>query len=113
MRDLAQRLGFSPVESTKFVTAASELGRNVLVHGEGGTMSMAQLERDGCRGIRLVFADQGRGIADIEQAMVDGFSTTRSMGVGLGGARRLVNEFELVSRPGAGTTVTVTLWKRR
>jgi serine/threonine-protein kinase RsbT len=113
VRALAQRLGFPLVDTTKFVTAASELGRNVLVHGGGGTMSIAQVERDGRCGVRLVFADQGKGIADIAQALTDGFSTTRSMGVGLGGARRLVNEFELTSAPGAGTTVTVTRWKRR
>ncbi len=107
------RLAFPMVDRTKFVTAASELGRNVLVHGHGGTMKIEELNRDGRSGLQLVFADQGPGIADVAQAMTDGFSTARSMGLGLGGARRLVNEFNLSSQPGQGTTVTVIQWKRR
>jgi serine/threonine-protein kinase RsbT len=109
----ATRLAFPVVDRTKFVTAASELGRNVLVHGRGGTMTIEELLRDGRIGLRLRFDDQGPGIADVERAMTDGFSTARSMGMGLGGARRLVNEFVLASTPGQGTTVTVIQWKRR
>jgi serine/threonine-protein kinase RsbT len=111
--DWAADLAFTMVERTKLVTAASELGRNVLVHANGGTMHIEELARDGRSGLQLVFADDGPGIADIEQALTDGFSTARSMGVGLGGARRLVNEFTIQSRPGKGTTVTVIQWKRR
>ncbi|WP_367181165.1 anti-sigma regulatory factor [uncultured Ramlibacter sp.] len=107
------RLDFGAVERTKFVTAASELGRNALVHGRGGTMAIAEVLRDGRAGLQLVFRDQGPGIADIDRAMVDGFSTAKSMGLGLGGARRLVHDFALESLPGQGTTVTVTQWKRR
>jgi serine/threonine-protein kinase RsbT len=109
----ATRLAFPVVDRTKFVTAASELGRNVLVHGHGGTMTIDELLRDGRTGLQLKFEDQGPGIADVERAMADGFSTARSMGMGLPGARRLVNEFVLTSQPGQGTTVTVIQWKRR
>ena len=113
MRDWCSRTGFSVVDSTKLVTAASELGRNVLVHGHGGSMTIMELCEDGCMGLRLVFADTGEGIPDVQLAMTDGYSSTRSMGMGLGGAKRLVNEFELATTPGAGTTVTVARWKRR
>jgi serine/threonine-protein kinase RsbT len=101
------------VERTKLVTAASELGRNLLVHGAGGTMTLQERERDGRAGIELCFADQGPGIPDIQQAMRDGFTTGGSLGLGLGGARRLVNEFSIESEPGRGTKVTVIQWKRR
>lgn len=109
----ATELAFPVVDRTKFVTAASELGRNMLVHGRGGIMRIEELVSNARSGLQLVFADQGPGIADIEQALVDGFSTARSMGVGLGGARRLANEFTIHSQPGQGTTVTVIQWKRR
>lgn len=109
----ATELAFPVVDRTKFVTAASELGRNVLVHGLGGSMRIDEVAKDGRSGLQLVFIDEGPGIADIDQALTDGFSTARSMGLGLGGARRLVNEFAIQSRPGAGTTVTVVQWKRR
>lgn len=109
----ATRLDFSLVDRTKFVTAASELARNTWVHGHGGTMTITQLEHDGRTGLRLVFEDHGVGITDIELAMTDGFSTAASMGKGLGGARRLVNEFTITSVPGEGTEVTVIQWKRR
>lgn len=113
VQDWATRITFSVIDRTKFVTAASEIGRNTLVHGKGGTMQMDELLVDGLRGLRLVFSDQGPGIADIPQAMTDGFTTARSMGLGLGGARRLVNEFDIASQPGHGTTITLTQWKRR
>ncbi len=113
MLEWSTRLAFTVVDRTKFVTAASELGRNVLVHGKGGTMAIEELQENGRAGLRLVFQDQGPGIPDIAQALTDGFSTARSMGLGLGGAKRLVNEFTLSSVPGQGTTVTVIQWKRR
>ena len=113
MLEWSTRLAFPVVDRTKFVTAASEIGRNVLVHGKGGTMTIEELRNNGRDGLQLVFHDQGPGIVDIAQAMTDGFSTARSMGLGLGGARRLVNEFTLASQPGEGTTVTVIQWKRR
>ena len=111
--DWVTRMEFGAVERTKFVTAASELGRNALTHGRGGTMVMNEVLRDGRVGLQLVFADQGPGIADVVKALTDGFSTGNSLGLGLGGARRLVNEFELESRVGQGTKITVTQWKRR
>jgi serine/threonine-protein kinase RsbT len=109
----AVRLDFGVVVRTKFVTAASELGRNALVHGHGGTMIINEVLQDGREALQLVFEDEGPGIANVEQAMSDGFSTASSLGLGLGGARRLVNEFSLESHPGRGTKVTVTQWKRR
>lgn len=109
----AMRMEFSVVVRTKFVTAASELGRNALVHGRGGTMVINELLQDGREALQLVFEDKGPGIANVERAMADGFSTANSLGLGLGGARRLVNEFFLESAPGRGTKVTVTQWKRR
>ena len=109
----ATRLAYSTLERTKFVTAASELGRNTLVHGKGGSMTIAELEKDSRTGLELLFEDSGPGIADLEQALTDGFSTARSLGLGLGGARRLVNEFTIASEPAQGTRVTVRQWKRR
>lgn len=109
----ATRMDFPVVVRTKFVTAASELGRNALVHGRGGTMVINELLDGGRNALQLVFEDQGPGIADIQQAMKDGFTTANSLGLGLGGARRLVNDFLLESSPGHGTKVTVTQWKRR
>ncbi len=113
VHDWATRMQFSTVERTKFVTAASELGRNALVHGGGGVMVIAELQRDGRTGLRLEFQDQGPGIPDIERAMTDGFTTAKSMGLGLGGARRLANEFIIESQAGQGTKVTIIQWKRR
>ena len=106
-------MAFGTLERTKFVTAASELARNTLIHGKGGTVTIIEVECNGRAGIKLVFADQGPGIADIERAMVDGYSTAKSMGLGLGGARRLVNEFDITSTVNVGTTVSITQWKRR
>jgi serine/threonine-protein kinase RsbT len=106
-------LAFGTLERTKFVTAASELARNTLVHGKGGTVTIIEVERDGRIGIKLVFADEGPGIPDINRALEDGYSTAKSMGLGLGGARRLVNEFDITSAVNVGTTVSITQWKRR
>jgi serine/threonine-protein kinase RsbT len=104
-------LGFSLVDQTKMVTAASELARNTLQYGRGGDVEMQILENGIRRGLRLSFIDQGPGIADIALALTDGYTTGNGLGLGLSGARRLVNEFELESKPGAGTRVTVTRWK--
>ena len=109
----ATRMDFSALERTKLVTAASELGRNTLVHGQGGSMTITELKEQARVGLQLNFEDFGPGIQDLEQALTDGFSTAKSLGHGLGGARRLVNEFEIQSQPGEGTRVTVRLWKRR
>lgn len=113
MSEWAARLGFTSLDRTKFVTAASELGRNALVHGGGGAMTIAEVRKGDQPGLRLDFEDQGKGISDIAQAMTDGYSTARSLGLGLGGARRLVSEFNIISDPEKGTRVTVIQWKRR
>jgi serine/threonine-protein kinase RsbT len=111
-RAWALDLGFSLVEQTKIVTAASELARNTVVHGAGGTLRL-ELARDaaGRRGLRMTFSDTGPGIPDIESALRDGYTTGSGLGLGLGGARRLMSELQVVSRPGAGTTVTAVRWK--
>ena len=112
VREAAVAAGFSLVEQTKLVTAASELARNTLVHGGGGRMEITMPEAPGGRGIRLRFSDQGPGIADVETALSDGYTTGHGLGLGLGGARRLVQEFAIDTGPGRGTTVTVTAWPR-
>jgi len=104
-------LKFSLVDQTKIVTAASELGRNTLEHGGGGSMELAVVVNGVRRGIRLRFSDQGPGIPDIAMALRDGFTTGSGMGLGLGGSKRLMNEFEIEANPGGGTTVTVIRWK--
>jgi serine/threonine-protein kinase RsbT len=104
-------LGFSLVEQTKMVTAASELARNTLEHGGGGMVQMQVLNNESRRGLKLTFSDEGPGIKDVDQAMKDGFSTGSGMGLGLGGAKRLVNEFSLDSAPGRGTKVIITRWR--
>lgn len=110
VREVALRLGFSLVDQTKIVTAASELARNTLVHGHGGNMELVTL--NGPRiGLQLTFEDKGPGIPDIQLALRDGFTTGSGLGLGLGGAKRLVNEFQISSRVGEGTKVTVTRWK--
>jgi serine/threonine-protein kinase RsbT len=109
-RAWATELGFSLVEQTKIVTAASELARNAIVYGGGGTVRLQALDEDRRRGLRLTFEDQGPGIANVEQALQDGYTTGTGLGLGLGGARRLCNEFHLVSAPGQGTRVTIARW---
>jgi serine/threonine-protein kinase RsbT len=99
------------VDQTKIVTAASELARNTVIYGGGGVMMLEMLENNGRKGLRLTFEDQGPGIPDIERALTDGFTTGSGLGLGLGGARRLVNEFEIESRPGNGTRIAVVRWK--
>jgi serine/threonine-protein kinase RsbT len=110
VREVAAQLGFGLVDQTKVVTAASELARNTLIHGKGGAMELATL--NGPRvGVRLTFEDKGPGIPDIQLALRDGFTTGSGLGLGLGGAKRLVNEFEVISRASEGTKVTVIRWK--
>jgi serine/threonine-protein kinase RsbT len=111
VRDWAISLGFSLIDQTKVVTAASELARNALDYGGGGEFRIDALQNDRRRGLRLTFSDQGPGIADPEQAMKDGFTTGGGLGLGLGGAKRLANEFTIDSRLGEGTTVTIVRWK--
>lgn len=111
VRAWAVELGFSLVDQTKLVTAASELARNTIDHGGGGMMQIEQLNNGFRLGLRLVFEDQGPGIADLELAMRDGYSTRGGLGMGLSGSRRLVNEFEVASTPGAGTRITIIKWK--
>jgi len=111
VRRLTQDLAFSLVDQTKMVTAASELARNALIYGRGGTMYWELVQRDSFRGLKLLFADEGPGIPDIDLAMKDGWTSGNGLGMGLSGARRLVNDFELDSRVGAGTRVSITRWK--
>lgn len=103
--------GFSLVDQTKLVTAASELARNTVKYGGGGEAHLINLQNGGRKGVSLVFIDHGPGIADIEQAMTDGYTSGGGMGLGLGGAKRLSDEFEISSEPGKGTTVRITKWK--
>jgi serine/threonine-protein kinase RsbT len=104
-------LGFSLVDQTKMITAASELARNTVEYGGGGSVRLTA-QKDGARtGLRLVFEDHGPGIPDIEMALKGGYSTGHGLGLGLSGSKRLVNEFELWSVPGQGTRVTVTRWR--
>jgi len=111
VRQWAAQLNFSLVEQTKLVTATSELARNALEHGGGGSM-LAELVEDGARkGIRLIFDDKGPGIPNIELALKDGYTTGGGMGLGLSGSRRLVSDFQITSEPGRGTTVTIIRWK--
>jgi len=110
-REQSQRAGFSLLETTKLVTAASELARNTLEHGGGGYAEIEVCTNGLRRGVRMRFVDEGPGIPDIEQALRDGFTTGKGLGLGLGGSRRLVNEFEIQSAPGAGTRITVVRWK--
>ena len=111
VRRLTQELGFSLVDQTKMVTAASELARNALIYGRGGAMHWQILQRESQKGLKLLFADEGPGIPNIDLAMTDGWTSGSGLGMGLSGARRLVNDFELDSRVGAGTRVTITRWK--
>lgn len=111
VRQLAIELGFSLVDQTKIVTAASELARNTLDYGGGGFAQLEALQEGGRRGLRLACVDQGPGILDVELALRDGFTTGGGLGMGLGGAKRLTNEFEIESTVGVGTRVTVIRWK--
>ena len=111
VRDWAVQLGFSLVDQTKLVTAASELARNTLVYGLGGTLLMESVQNESRRGLRLTFEDHGPGIADVDQALKDGFTTGTGLGLGLSGARRLSHDFQLTSKVGEGTRVVIGRWK--
>jgi serine/threonine-protein kinase RsbT len=111
VRTWSVQQGFTLVDQTKMVTAASEIARNTVLYGRGGTVRIEALVDGVRKGLRLVFEDQGPGIPDVDLAMRDGYTTGTGLGMGLGGARRLVNEFRIESRPGQGTTVTLTRWK--
>lgn len=111
VRQWSAELKFGLVDQTKIVTAASELARNTFQHGGGGTVRLEALSEGARTGLRLIFEDQGPGIPDIAQAMKDGYTTGGGLGMGLPGTKRLVNEFEIASRVGEGTRVTIIRWK--
>jgi serine/threonine-protein kinase RsbT len=111
VRQWAIELRFTLVDQTKLVTAASELARNTLDHGRGGQMTIESLTNGTRSGLRLTFEDKGPGIANIEQALKDGFTSANGMGLGLGGSKRLVNEFSIQSEVGKGTKVEVARWR--
>lgn len=111
VRAWAAELGFSLVDQTKLVTAASEIARNTITYGGGGEADLQLVEEGARRGVRLVFRDQGPGMADVELALRDGYTTGSGLGLGLSGAKRLSNEFEVKSAPGEGTTVSFTRWR--
>ncbi|HEX4377503.1 MAG TPA: anti-sigma regulatory factor [Steroidobacteraceae bacterium] len=111
VRRMSQQQGFSLVDQTKMVTAASELARNALIYGGGGVMRWELLSTAERRGLRLVFADEGPGIPNLEIAMTDGWTSGHGMGMGLSGAKRLVNDFEIETRVGGGTRVSIARWK--
>ena len=110
-RQWAVELGFSLVDQTKIVTAASELARNTVIYGGGGVLRLEALNDGPRRGLRLTFEDEGPGIGDVEQALRDGFTTGTGLGLGLGGARRLMNEFAISSQLGQGTRITAVRWR--
>ena len=111
VRDWAVAIGFTLVDQTKLVTAASELARNTLVYGMGGTLLLETLQNDRKRGLRLTFEDHGPGIPDLQLALKDGYTTGNGLGLGLSGARRLSQDFEITSRVGEGTRVVIARWK--
>ena len=111
VRALALQAGFSLVDQTKIITAASEIARNTLDYGGGGELLLELLRDGGRRGLRLTFTDQGPGIADVDKALTDGYTTGNGLGLGLSGAKRLSNEFSIDTKPGAGTKITLARWK--
>ena len=111
VRQRAVQMGFNLVDQTKIVTAASELARNTLHYGGGGTLRIEEVQQGIRRGLRLVFEDNGPGIPDIDLAMKDGYTTGNGLGLGLSGAKRLSNQFSIESRPGEGTRVTIVRWR--
>ena len=111
VRDWSVTIGFSLVDQTKLVTAASELARNTLIYGHGGTVLLEAVTNDLRRGLRLTFEDHGPGIPDIQQALTEGFTTGTGLGLGLSGAKRLSHDFDIHSTPGEGTRVTIARWK--
>ncbi|QGV82368.1 ATP-binding protein [Streptomyces ficellus] len=113
VRALTLRMGFSLVDQTRIVTAASELARNAYIHGHGGTFTLETVQRSGRTGLQLSVSDQGPGIPDLETAFIDGYTTGSGLGHGLGGARRLMDEFDVQTVPGEGTTVVAVRWTSR
>lgn len=111
VRKWAVALGFSLVDQTKIITAASEIARNTIDYGGGGELRLEHVRERAHRGLRLVFTDQGPGIPDIARAMSDGYTSGGGLGLGLGGAKRLCNEFDIRSVPGEGTTISMVRWK--
>lgn len=111
VRQWAVDIGFGLLDQTRIVTAASELGRNMVDFAGGGVVRLEELADLGRRGLRLTFEDHGPGIPDVELALRDGYSTGSGLGLGLGGARRLMNEFSIASKVGSGTTVAITRWR--
>ena len=111
VRTYAIGAGFTLVDQTKIVTAASEIARNTLDYGGGGTLHLAMVRHGARRGVRLSFTDQGPGIADLKLALTDGYTTGSGLGLGLSGAKRLSSEFDIKSAPGEGTIVTMVRWK--
>ncbi|SAL79467.1 Serine/threonine-protein kinase RsbT [Caballeronia peredens] len=111
VREKAVAQGLSLIDQTKFVTAASELARNTLIYGGGGDVHCYLIERNGRRGLRLEFVDNGPGIPDIQRALADGYTSGSGLGLGLGGAKRLCDEFDIRSAPGEGTHVSIIKWK--
>ena len=111
VRAAAAELHFSLVDQTKLVTAASEIARNTVQYGGGGVAALELVRQNERQGLRLIFEDHGPGIEDVAQALRDGYTSGTGLGLGLGGARRLVNEFDLLSRPGEGTRVMLLRWK--
>lgn len=112
VRRMAADLRFGIVDQTKIVTAASEIARNTVDYGRGGDLRIEAVENGLKKGLRLIFSDRGPGIKDIDEALRDGFTSGNGMGLGLGGTRRLMDEFEIVSNVNEGTTVTITKWSR-
>ncbi len=112
VRRLAADLRFGLVDQTKIVTAASEIARNTLDYGRGGDVQLQSVHNGQKKGVRLIFQDRGPGIRDLDQALTDGFTSGNGMGLGLGGTRRLMDEFDIASKVDEGTTVTITKWSR-
>ena len=111
VRQMAVSLKLSLVDQTKMVTAASELARNLWIYGGGGEVTLTEVDKGTRRGLRVDFTDKGPGISDVDQALRDGYTSGGGMGLGLGGAKRLVNEFEIQTEPGKGTRVSIVRWK--
>ena len=111
VRTQAVKAGFSLVDQTKIITAASEIARNTVDYGGGGTLLVESVRESTRHGLRLTFTDQGPGIADLDRAMTDGYTTGHGLGLGLSGAKRLCNEFDVKSTPGSGTTITMARWR--
>lgn len=110
-RSMAQRLGFSPVDQARITTAISELARNIVVYGDHGTVTLREVEREGRKGIEVLFDDEGPGIADVDLAMRQGYTSGKGLGAGLPGTQRLMDDFKLESTPGQGTHIRICKWR--